>query len=216
VSTLIASAERWPEFDDQKLGRRAEAMVNRLAAGDPISQGEASRLFDGASDADKARLVVVFGGDYRRNAEGTAIKAWTGDDLPVIRVATGCKLELLRRELAGPNPSPIETLLAERAAWCWLVVYEKERMHQAKGGSLRDEIRRERIIGMAHARFLSAIKALADVRRVPVANVQVLVARATVAATPAVPGAPDPLALTEDASAAVPGVPGTQTASVAS
>jgi hypothetical protein len=88
------------------------------------------------------------------------------------------KIETVQAELAVPNPTPMERLLAERAALCWCLVnwYENsvqdcDRMtiaqanyHQAK-------------IGRAHSRFLSAVKMLAQVRKLALPALQLNIAR---------------------------------------
>ena len=96
--------------------------------------------------------------------------------------------ELLRDELcdfaaklAGANPSPIETVLADTAATCWFAY----RMHEAQyaatvvsdGMSLAQSEHAQRRIDRAHRRMLSTLKTLASVRRLAVPALQINVAR---------------------------------------
>ena len=88
------------------------------------------------------------------------------------------KLALLRAELAGPDPAPIERLLAERAAFCWMTVYEYERQYANSGQLLPGQAEfHQRRIDAAHRRFLSSLKTLSTVRRLAPAAIQVNIAR---------------------------------------
>jgi hypothetical protein len=49
-------------------------------------------------------------------------KMVAGEDNPATSEAVKTRLDQLREELEGPNASPIERLLAERAAFCWFYV----------------------------------------------------------------------------------------------
>jgi hypothetical protein len=69
--------------------------------------------------------------------------------------------------LIGENPSPLERLLAERIAMCWLDVQD----HELRYANLNNESTqqhsewRSRMLDRAQKRYLSAIKDLATVRR---------------------------------------------------
>jgi hypothetical protein len=81
--------------------------------------------------------------------------------------------------LAGPNPTPIERLLADRAALCWLDAHVCDlRGLQSMGTGAEGVTLRRR--DAAHRRYLSALKALAAVRKVSVVAVQVNVGRGPV------------------------------------
>jgi hypothetical protein len=88
----------------------------------------------------------------------------------------------LSAELAGPSPSPAETVLAETAATCWFAF----RLHEARyaggvtsegGMTLAQSEHAQRRIDRAHRRFLSTVKALAAVRRLSIPSLQINVAR---------------------------------------
>src|SRR5262245_53031389 len=89
------------------------------------------------------------------------------------------KLELLRAELAGPSPSPVERLLVERAVACWLQVQDADvRYAQAQPGgpsTAHNEFLQRRM-DRAHRRYLSALRTLALVRKLAVPVLQVNVA----------------------------------------
>lgn len=118
------------------------------------------------------------------------------------RAAAECKLKALRDELAGPDPSPAERLLADRAALCWLRVHQLECQYdRSKDLSIRQADFLQRQIDRAHRRFLSALKTLETIRRpaapAPAPAVQINLARqqVNVAGPPETPRAKGRLGL---------------------
>jgi len=84
----------------------------------------------------------------------------------------------LRRAWVGPDPTSLETALVERVAACWLaLVYAEGTYGQRLGGTGarltwdEDEYHRKRV-DQAERRYLRAIKALAEVRRLQLPAVQ--------------------------------------------
>ena len=109
--------------------------------------------------------VELFGGELARQAERSLVEAAAGKDL-AFKEALLRKLELLRAELGGPNPAPVERLLVERIVACWLQVQDADvRYAQAKGLSIEWYEYYQRRMDRAHKRYLSALKALALVRK---------------------------------------------------
>jgi hypothetical protein len=83
------------------------------------------------------------------------------------------QLGRIRSELEGPNPTPIERLLAERASLCWFIVYWHENVYfNADGWSINQADLQDRKIDKAHARFLSAVRTLAQVRKLALPMLQ--------------------------------------------
>src|SRR5262245_33586778 len=77
----------------------------------------------------KAPLAVdLLGGDLARQAQLTLIDKFSGKNL-LFRESQTQKLELLRAELAGATPTPLERLLAERVAACWLHLHHLETVY---------------------------------------------------------------------------------------
>jgi hypothetical protein len=118
-------------------------------------------------------------GDLARQAEYSLINNAAGKDL-AFKEGLARKLELLRAELAGPSPTPLERRLVERVVACWLQVQDADiRYAQARGDcSLAQGDYYQRRMDRAHRRFLSAVRTLAVVRRLalPVLLAQVNVA----------------------------------------
>ena len=72
-------------------------------------------------------IVDLCGGDLARLAQSTLINKFSGKNL-AFREALSRKLETLRAELAGPEPTPLERLLVERVVSCWLHLHHLEQI----------------------------------------------------------------------------------------
>lgn len=155
----------------------------------PPSVDELCKLVKRAQKGDASTLPVLrkmlrdpsatglLGGDLARQAERSLIETAAGDNL-VFREALTRKLEVMRADLAGPNPTPVEVLLVERIVACWLQVQDADvRCAQAKNASLAWSEFLQRRMGHAHRRYLSAIKALATVRKMALPVLQVNIAK---------------------------------------
>ena len=66
-------------------------------------------------------LISLTGGDLAEQAELSLVRRICGDQL-AMKESIKQKLQQLRLELAGPNPTPIERILVERMVACWLHV----------------------------------------------------------------------------------------------
>jgi hypothetical protein len=156
----------------------------------PTTAAEIRKLLERAHKGDTSTLLVLrkmlenpayvdmFGGNLAEQAELSLIDAAAGDNL-AFKEALSRKLELLRAELAGPNPTPIERLLAERAVACWLQVQDADvRYAQGqKGCTFAQGEYYQRRMDHAHRRYLSALKTLAVVRKMAVPVLQVNIAK---------------------------------------
>jgi hypothetical protein len=76
-------------------------------------------------------------------------------------------LEEMREELAGPNPSPLEILGAERVASCWLQLHYAELIYNQNLPklTLREDDYYQKRLDRLHKRYLSAMRSLAQVRK---------------------------------------------------
>jgi hypothetical protein len=132
--------------------------------------------------ADPERMLRICQGDLAWFVEETAIQRMVGKKNLLFAEGMRVKLELLRAELAGPDASPVERLLAERAALCYLDVHDWELRHngaamEARDGLLWDQhAQYQKMRDRAHRRYLQALKALAHVRKLGPA-IQVNLAR---------------------------------------
>jgi hypothetical protein len=98
----------------------------------------------------------------------------TQSDLtPVTRELLRRQLGEMRIELEGPEATELERMLVERVVVCWLQVQVAEMRFNLGGVSFRQAEHDQKVIDRAHKRHLSAIKALAVVRRLQLPEVQV-------------------------------------------
>lgn len=146
------------------------ALVARAEKGDASATPPLRKLLDHPAAVD------LLGGNLAESAERVLVNARCGENL-FRREAIGRKMAHLRAELAGPNPSPVERLLAERAVLCWLHVYHLE-VSSAGNGSMSTQLadHHQKCLDRAHKRYMSALKALAEVRKLGI-TVQLNLAR---------------------------------------
>jgi len=181
-----------PELDGYEL----DHLYRSAAGGD---QGEVNHMLVALNHAelsdpgrlDRALAETPFG-NMAKMLEHALIRNEYGDNYAGIAF-THRQIGRIRAGLAGPDPSPLEAILAERAALCWYTVNQAERhIARAEGLTIDQAAYHQRKISAAHARFLAAVKALAVVRRLALPAVQMHVEqRVNVAVGPAAstPGA---------------------------
>jgi hypothetical protein len=90
----------------------------------------------------------------------------SGND-PVKKKSITMTLKQMREELAGPNPSPLETLGAERVVSCWLQLHYAELLYECNLPKMvltEDDYYQKRLDRL-HKRYLSAMRSLAQVRK---------------------------------------------------
>jgi hypothetical protein len=153
-------------------------LLTRAMDGDADSQAKLARFMDQPElNPELNRKIVNLFGDVRNYAETAVISAVAGDNA-MAEKAIYLKVDRLTKELAGPDPSPIERLLAQRAAFCWLVLWRYEaNLAQAKDLSSRREEFHHRRIDAAHRRYLSSLRTLAQIRKLALPAVQVNIGR---------------------------------------
>ena len=72
--------------------------------------------------------------DVTKIAERGVVKRFSGDD-PLVQEVLPPQLKAKREELAGPEPSPLEELLAERIVACWLQLRYAEAIYAQNGAT---------------------------------------------------------------------------------
>lgn len=144
-----------------ELQERIAALMKRAEAGDPTCEKDIGILLNTAPG------LVENNGSPARKLALALVENWTENLL--IRESLRRKLAEVRADLEGPNPTPLERLLAERAALCWFLVYKYEWTNEETLNMTFAQARhQQRLIDSAHKRFLSAVKTLATVRRLQV------------------------------------------------
>jgi hypothetical protein len=122
--------------------------------------------------------VELLGGNLAREAELSFVANAASGDLARCEALLR-KLELLRAELAGLDPSPVERLLVERAVACWLQVQDADVRYaqaQPRSPSPAHNDFLQRRMDRAHRRYLSALRTLATVRKLALPVLQVNIA----------------------------------------
>ncbi len=171
------------------------ALMRRAEHGD---EEAAKQVREGLKPVSLARL-----GDLVSNTEQSLIDRMAGKTNLLLRDSIRAQLDVLKSNVGGPSPSPLERLLVDRLALTWLELQYFETIYTQNMAdmTLSQANHHQRRIDAAHARYLSAIKTLAQVRRLALPVVQVNVAQAgaqqlNVAApapVPALPEASDPV-----------------------
>lgn len=147
--------------------------------------GELRTLSERVEDGDKVRkelrkalresapAVISRASDIGRRGQWALIKTVAAND-PLTEEALVARLDHMRAEVAGPDPSPLEVLLTERICSLWLLIEVLECLVSAQ---LSSDLPREQRSPMsflqhvfkwqesANRRFLSAIRELARVRK---------------------------------------------------
>ena len=116
-------------------------------------------------------------GDLARIVEAGWLKRMGGKD-ELFKESVARHLRAMRKELCGPAPSPLERLLVDRIGVCWLALHYAEAIYAQTGGDMtfkQGEYYQDRI-DRSQKRYLAAIKALAQIRRLQVPMVRVNVA----------------------------------------
>ena len=122
---------------------------------------------------ESAPEVISRASDIGRRGQWALIKTVAAND-PLTEEALVARLDLMRAEVAGPEPSPLEVLLTERICSLWILIEVLEMLVSVQ---LLGDLPRERRSPMsflqhvfkwqesANRRFLSAIRELARVRK---------------------------------------------------
>ena len=105
--------------------------------------------------------------DVARIAEDALIEVMTKEQDLAAKELILCQLEAVREEIAGKNPSPLERLLSERVVVTWLEVQYFEALYAQNMRNLRmpQAEHHQKRLDRAHRRHLSAIRALAQIRK---------------------------------------------------
>jgi histone H3/H4 len=116
--------------------------------------------------------VVAKASDFAKKGQRILAETISASD-PLMEEAICAKLDLMRTEVCGENPTPLEVLLTERVVSSWLLVEVLETLMNAQLKRGQDTPRVSpsylkfiiRWLESAHRRHLAAIRSLAQVRR---------------------------------------------------
>jgi len=144
-------------------------LMKRALSGD---QAAARAYFDSVKDPEAQMAMVNVIADYGRRAREQMLSFCSDRPTAISIEATDRKLQAIRDELCGSSPSPLERLLVERILSCWLQVHQIERAMHSQQDFHNVEFL-DKCLERAHKRYLHSIKALAQVRKLQLPDVQV-------------------------------------------
>ena len=159
------------ELSEETRGRLAElkALSDRAEAGEKGARGELRRMVRSSSPEVIGRASDV----GRRMGRVLAHTASGGD--PLVEEALLAKLDLMRAEIAGEDPTPLEVLLTERVVSLWMLTTVLEAalasQYRRVVGDASERlspaylIQQSRILDSATRRYLAAVRELARVRK---------------------------------------------------
>jgi len=158
--------EKTPKQGDQ--AKRLDALIKRSERGDDSAMRELRPLLKTAPD-----ILSKFG-QLAENTQRSLVTSMAGDNL-IFQEGLLRRLDGMRQELAGANPTPLETILVERIVTCWLEVEYFDALYaqNMKDTGFRAGDYMQRRVDRAHRRLLSAAKSLAVIRRLQLPVMQV-------------------------------------------
>jgi hypothetical protein len=152
-------------------GNEIRALSDRAQAGDRAAMAPLRRLLE------QPEWVEALGGNLAQQTRLWLVEKFAGKNL-LLKESVRRKMDLMAAELAGPSPSALERLLVERVVACWLHLHFLEAAYINRDGlTIAQGAYHQRVISAAHKRYLSAIKALAVVRKLALPVLQVNIAR---------------------------------------
>jgi hypothetical protein len=144
------------------------ALSRKAEDGDKDARTELRQMLNEASPA-----VIARASDLGRKGQQLLIETASGGS-PLVEDALSGRLDMMREEIAGEDPTPLEVLLTERVVASWLLVELFDRLMSAQ---LWKETPKEKRVTArelryylrwqesANTRFLAAVRELARVRK---------------------------------------------------
>lgn len=152
----------------QKAARRFEALNQKAATGDQAAVLELRQGLQRTPD------LIERAGNASAAATAELIRLVSGE-LPWRQEATRLKLEELRREFAPVGP--LEAMLVERILMCWLQAsyedYHYAALIRTGGTPWESATAQQKLAERAGRRLQSAIKSLAQVRKLGLPAIQI-------------------------------------------
>lgn len=161
---VVVPRRKRPEIDDYS------EILDRAEAGDRSALPRLREIL-----ADYPDIVEELG-DLTRIAKSALRSHFKGDGLVVSEVLEA-REAALSAEIAGPNPSILERLLADQVILCWQHLrYLEIGYSRPQSRTFREGEYFERCIDRAQKRYLNAIKTLAQIRKLGLPALQVNIA----------------------------------------
>ena len=144
-------------------------LSDRAEAGDKEARKELRRMVRSSSEE-----VIGRASDLGRKMGQTLAHTAAGGD-PLTEEALRAKLDLMRTEIAGEDPTALEVLLTERVVSLWMLTSLLEALIATQYRRVVDDpserlspsyvLQQSRILESATKRYLAAIRELARVRK---------------------------------------------------
>jgi hypothetical protein len=156
-----------PKDVKNRLGE-LQTLSERVEGGDKNARKELRKAL-----RESAPEVISRASDIGRRGQWALIKTVSAND-PLTEEALVARLDLMRAEVAGPEPSPPEVLLTERICSLWLLIEVLEMLVSAQLSAALPPEQRSPMSYLQHVfkwqesanrRFLSAMRELARVRK---------------------------------------------------
>ena len=156
------------ELSEDARGRLTElrAVSDKAEAGDKEARKELRRLVHASSPE-----VIAHASDIAKRVQWVLVKTISAEE-PLMEEALEARMQHMRAEIAGENPTPLEVLLTERVVACWMLV---ELFDVLMGAQLNKDSERRTSISYtlkmlkwqesANRRYFAAIRELARVRK---------------------------------------------------
>jgi hypothetical protein len=169
----VSEANRPPDQEAERQIQKCDQVIRRAQGGDASALPALREMLK-----QSVGLVDMLGGDLARQAEAALVVRAAGKN-HALKEALYRKLDLLRAELSGPSPAPVERLLVERVVACWLQVHYADAIYSQglENFSMEQAEHHQRRMDGAHRRYLSALRTLALVRKLALPVLQVNIAR---------------------------------------
>ena len=147
------------------------ALSEKAENGDKEARKELRRAL-----RESAPEVISRASDIGRRGHWALIKTVAAND-PLTEEALFARLDLIRAEVSGPQPSPLEVLLTERICSLWLLIEVLEMLVSAQLSAELPPEQRSPMSYLQHVfkwqesasrRYLAALKTLAQVRKLQI------------------------------------------------
>ena len=158
--------------------KELEALSDKAEAGDGEARKELRRLVRSSSPE-----VIGRAADIGRKAARTLVRTASGGEPLTEEALYYAKLDAMRVEIAGEDPTPLEVLLTERIVLLWMLTALLEALlatqYRKNVGSASERLspayllQQSRILEAASRRYLAAIRELARVRKLQATAPQV-------------------------------------------
>jgi hypothetical protein len=148
-------------------GEEVERLFYRASRGDKTCREEVRALLD---CPDRGPCLIDGVGSMANMVRVSLVEQIAGKDI-FLQEALPLRLEHMHNAIAGPDPSPLEALLAETIVIDWLYLYRHQSLVTRIQGVQLDHLDfLGKMVDKAHRRFMKSIETMARIRRCAIPN----------------------------------------------